>query len=51
MAEKLIIEIFILCYLARFIYFMIAMGKLVRYYLLTTLIRGYNFNNTNIVLN
>lgn len=51
MKEKLIVEIFVLYYSTIYIHFMMEIGELVRYYLLTISIRGYNSNKTSIILN
>ena len=51
MKEKLIVEIFVLYYSTIYIHFMMEIGELVRYYLLTISIRGYNYNKTSIILN
>ena len=49
--KKIIIELFSLCYLTIYIHFMMEMGELVRYYLLSISIRGYNYNKTCIAVN
>ena len=46
-----LIEISILHYLIIYIHFMMEMGELVRYYLLTVSVRGYDFNNTSSIIN